>query len=193
MTEERQSSSSISMLHSMLNRLKASERPESSFHVTAQGCRHSKDPDQSDSEFSPRSYKPQRNFARSNQNDTDEEFKNFTQRTVFQKSSPTSTAFLKSKQPSNLVHNLVSDARQDLQPSKSNHLWEEVKEGQTTQAESHFSILKYSPSHKPYTNGPKRDSLSNSDPKFINRTTVPMEDEYEIMEQPGSSENTVSY
>ncbi|MCJ8730301.1 hypothetical protein PDJAM_G00182900, partial [Pangasius djambal] len=200
MTEERQVSSSISMLHSMLNRLKSSERLQSSSHATAQHCRHSKDKNQCDRVFIPESDKPERNFAGSNpsersvkpkgQNDADIDSEYFMQRTVFQESSPTSTTFLESRPPFNLLHSLTRDARQDLQPSESNPSWEEVKEEQTSQAESHFSILKKSPPHGPFTHDSTGSSLSNSELRFVKEPTVTME--YEIMKQPCRSENTVT-
>ncbi|XP_026790767.2 uncharacterized protein si:dkey-9i23.6 [Pangasianodon hypophthalmus] len=201
MTEERQASnSSISMLHSMLNRLKSSERIQSSSHATAQHCRHSKDKHQCDRVFIPESDKPEWNFAGSNpsehsvkpeeQNDADVDSEYFTQRTVFQESSPTSITFLKSTTPSNLLHSLTRDASQDLQPSESNPSQEEVKEEQTSQAESHFNILKKSPPHGPFTHDPTGSSLANSEPRFVKGTTVPME--YKIMKQPCRSENTVT-
>lgn len=198
MTEERQPSSSTSMLHSMLNRFKSSERPQGSSHVTAEPCRHSRDTNQSDRTFIPETDKPEWNFAMSKcsvkpegQNDADLDSVYFTERTVFQESSPTSTTFLKSGQPSNLLQNSVRDARQDLQVREGNALLEEEKEGQTSQAESHFSILKNSSPHGLYTNDPTRSSLSNSEPRLVKGTAV--SSDYEIMNHPCGSENTVSH
>ncbi|KAF4090704.1 hypothetical protein AMELA_G00054040 [Ameiurus melas] len=201
MTEERQASNSIAMLHSMLNRLKSSERLQGSSHVTSQHSRHSKDTNQMDSVFIPESNKPEWDFAGSNpsecsvkpeeQKDTEKDSEYFTQRTVFQEAySPTSAMFLKSEPPSNLLHNLTRDAMQDLQPCESNPSWEEVEEEQTSQAESYFSILKTSPPHGSFAHDPPRSSLSNSEPRFVKGTTVQME--CEIMKQPCRSENTVT-
>lgn len=202
MTEERQASNSISMLHSMLNRLKSSERLPGSSHVTSQHCRHSKDTNQTDSVFIPEPDKPKWDFAGSNpsecsvkpeeQKDAEIDSEYFTQRTIFQETySPTSTTFLKSEPPSNLLHNLTRDARQDLQPSESNPSWEEVEEEQTSQAESYFSILKNSPPNGSFAHDPPGSSLSNSEPRFGKGTTMLME--YEIMKQPCRNENTVSH
>lgn len=191
MTEERQSLSSISILHSMLNRLKSSERLQGSAHVTAG---HSKDANQSDNVFIPECDKPERTFAGSNPSEctvkpeeqhharADSEY--FTQRTVLLESSPTSTTL-----PSNFSHNLERDARQDLQPSESNPLWKEMNEEQLSQAKSHCSIQKSSVSV--FTNDPTSSSLSSSEPRFVKGATVPMG--YEMTKQPCRSENTVSH
>lgn len=195
MTEGRQSSRSISMLHSMLNRVKSSDRPQVSSHVTAQYHGYSKDTNLSDSVFIPESDKPAWKVTGSHLSensvkpDVDSEY--FTQRSVFQESSSTSNTFLKSGRPSNLLHSLTRDTRQDSQLNETNALWEEVKEEQTSQAESHFSILKSSPPHGPFTHDPTRPSLSHSEPRFIKGPTVPMD--YEIMTQPYRSENRVSH
>lgn len=193
MTEEGKTSNSISVVHSILNRLKFSERHQGSSHVTDQHCRHSKNTNQCDSVILPESKIPEWNFTESNpskcsvkpegQNGADVDSEYFKERTVFQESRTTSTTFFKSEPQSNLLHN-IRDAWQDLQPSESNSSWEEVKEDQISQAESHFSILKNSPPHGPFTPDP-----TDSEPRFVKGTAVPME----ITKQPCRGESTVSH
>ncbi|XP_060728946.1 uncharacterized protein si:dkey-9i23.6 [Tachysurus vachellii] len=195
MTEERQVSNSSSVIHSMLNRLKSSERLQGSSHVTAQPCRYSKETNQGNSVVITESDKPEWNFAESyvsecsvkpeRQHDTDVDSEYFTQRTGFQdiqESNPTMNIFLKSRPPSNLMHKLIIDTRQDLQPSENNHLWEKVKEEQTSQAESPFSIMK-APCG-PFIYDQTGSSLSKSEPRFVEGTS-------EIKTQPRQTENTV--
>lgn len=192
MTEDRQSSRGRSMLHSMLNRLKSSERPQSSSHVTAQHRRHSNDANQSDIVFFPESDKPEWNFAGfspsecsvkpEGNNDADADTEYFMQRIVPHESSPTSNPFPKSEQSSNSLNDLLRNARQDLKPSKCNATGKEVTEGQTSQVESHFSILQNSPGNGSFTPDLTRSSVSNSEPRYVNGT----------MEH-RRSENTVSH
>ncbi|XP_058237837.1 uncharacterized protein si:dkey-9i23.6 isoform X1 [Hemibagrus wyckioides] len=199
MTEERPSSS-ISVLHSMLNRLKSSERPQGSSHVTAQHCRYSKETNQCGSVFIAESDKPEWNFAESNpsefsvkperQNDSDVHSEYFTRRTGFQESSPTTNIFLKSRPPANFSHNFRHDARQDLQPRERNLSWEKMKEEQTSQAESSSSILKNNPPRGLFIHNPTGSSFLNSEPRFFEGANVPAE--YEIMKQPRWTENTVT-
>lgn len=198
MTEERQSSSGMSMLHSMLKRLKSPETPQSSSHDTEPHCRHSNDANQSDSVFIKESDKPEWNFAGSiplecsvkpkGHNDADADSEYFVPRTDPQEASPTSTTFPKSEQSSYWQNNLLRNTRQDLQPSQSNPTRKEMKEEQTSQVESHFSILKSRPTNGSFTHNPQRSSVSNPEPRFGKGMT-----EYEIMNQHPRSENTVSH
>ncbi|XP_053357764.1 uncharacterized protein si:dkey-9i23.6 [Clarias gariepinus] len=200
MTEERPASNSISVLHSMLNRLKSSEKLQGSSHVTAQHLQLSKDTNHCDSVFSLASDKPEWNFASSNplecsvkpggQNDVDIETEYLTQTTVIQEPSPTSTTFLKNGRSPNLLHDLMEDGREDLQPSKSKPSWEEVIEDHISQAESHASILKNNPPHGSFMHVPTGSCLSNPEPRFVKVTNVQVE--YEIMKQPSWTENTVT-
>ncbi|KAK2852391.1 hypothetical protein Q7C36_007592 [Tachysurus vachellii] len=80
------------------------------------------------------------------------------------------------------MHKLIIDTRQDLQPSENNHLWEKVKEEQTSQAESPFSIMK-APCG-PFIYDQTGSSLSKSEPRFVEGTS-------EIKTQPCQTENTV--
>ncbi|KAK3554054.1 hypothetical protein QTP70_019167 [Hemibagrus guttatus] len=197
MTEERPSSG-ISVLHSMLNRLKSSERPQGSSHVTVQHCRDSKETNRCGSVFITESEKPEWNFAALNpsefsvkperEKDSDVHSEYFTQRTVFQESSPTMNIFLKSRPPANLLHNFRNDARQDLQPRERNLSWEKVKEEQTSQAESPFSILKNNPPRGLFIHNPTGSILLNSEPRFFEGKNVPTE--YGIMKHPRWTENT---
>lgn len=194
MTEERPSSS-ISVLHSMLNRLKSSERPQGSSHVTAQHNRYSKETNQCGSVFIAESDKPELNPSEfsvklERQNDSDVHSEYFTQRTVFQVSSPPTNIFLKSRPPSNFLYNLRNDARQDLQPRERNLSWEKMKEEQTSQDESSFRILKNNPPRGLFIHNPTGSSFLNSEPRFFEGANVPAD--YEIMKQPCWTENTVS-
>ncbi|KAF5900679.1 titin isoform X2, partial [Clarias magur] len=186
MTEERPASNSISVLHSMLNRLKSSEKLHGSSHATAQHFRHSKDINHCDSVFSLESDKPEWNSASSNplecsvkpggQSDTDKESEYFTQRTVIQEPSPASTTISKNGRPPNFLHDLIEDGREDLQSSKSNTSLEEVIEEHTSQAESHASILKNNPPHGSFMHVPTGSCLSNSKPCWTEDTVMSVEE-----------------
>lgn len=200
MTEERQASNSISVLHSMLNRLKFSERLQSSSDVTVQQCRHLKDTSHCGSTFILESDKPKANFTESNlsecsvkpegQNDGEEDLEHLNQRNVFQDSSPDANTIHSSRSSSNSLHNLIIDTRQNLLSSESYPLWDKVKEQQTSRAESLFTILTNNPPYGPSLHDPVASSLSNTESKFVKRTTVPM-DNVKI-KQPCVTENTVS-